>query len=299
MKTSRSLTLCGLLVSTAAYAQPSTANDPPVDPPVDPAPAPVEPVPPPPPVVEVKPQPTTVVVAPAPDGEVPERYRNAGLLFNLNNVFVAPGVLGGWQGFGFGAQKTLDSGSSIRVGLELARQTDPVNVVKTTRTNGMDIVTSYDLQLPASGFTGQHAVAVVLDWVKPLTTRNIAPYMGPGVFAGYSRGTLSYTDDLTVTDQVTEIDNTSQSYTVGVRGIFGVNWRINERFSLFAEYHLAISIVEWQSDTTSTTTNNTAIANPGMEAASSRVETELRETRWLNLDTGLGQGGSLGLVAHF
>lgn len=305
MKTTR-IALCGVLV-TAAAAHAQTAPQPTTPTPAPtpaPAPAPVEtpppveaPPPPPPTVVEVRQEPKTVVVTSAPqdDGEIDERYRNAGLLFNLNNVFVQPGVLGGWQGFGLGIQKTLGSGNVARLGLELARATDPVNIVKTTRINGMDEVVSYDLQLPSSGFTARHAAAAVLDVLKPLTQRTIAPYLGAGVFAAYVNSRLAYTDDLTITDQVTEVDNNSNTLSVGLRGILGVGWRIGERFSLFAEYHLNVNVVQWQSDHTQTTTNNTASGIP----ASNRVETEFRETRWLNLDTALGQGGALGLVAHF
>lgn len=296
MKTIK-LALCGVLATTAAYAQtPPQPAEPPVDPDPEPEPAPepapvVVPAPPP------APEPAPMVVAPRQvEAPMDERYRDAGLLFNLNNIFVQPGVLGGWQGFGVGLQKKLGSGNTARLGVELARSTDPVNIVKTTRTNGDMVVTSYDLQLPGSGFSGQHAAAAVLDVLKPLTQRSIAPYLGAGVFASWVRRELAYTDDLTITDQVTEVDNSSTTLALGLRGIVGVGWRLNERFSLFAEYHLSIDAIAWQSDHTSTTTNNTAAMGP---AASNRVETEFRETRYFNLDLGLGQGGALGLVAHF
>lgn len=307
MKSTR-IALCGVLVSTAAYAQPAQPGQPPApqptpaptgapaEPPVE-EPPPVETPPPPPPPVETKVEPVKaeVVAQPTVQMEVDDQYRNAGLIFNLNNVFVQPGILSGWQGFGLGLQKKLGNGRIARIGLDLARQTDPVNIVKTTRTNGDMEVVSYDLQLPGSGFSSQHAVALVVDMVKPLTERTIAPYVGAGLFGAFATNRLDYTDDLTVTDQVTEVANSSTSYSIGLRGIIGVSWRIAERFSLFAEYNVSIDAIEWQSDHTETTTNNTA---SGM-AASSRVEAEFKETRWFNLDLGLAQGGALGLVAHF
>lgn len=300
MKSTR-IALCGVLVSAAAYAQPGPPTGQPPAPAGQPAEPPVEQPPPvetpPPPPVETKPEPvkTEVVVQPTVQMEVDDQYRNAGLIFNLNNIFVQPGILSGWQGFGIGLQKKLGNGRIARIGLDLARQTDPVNIVKTTRTNGDMEVVSYDLQLPGSGFSSQHAVALVVDMVKPLTERTISPYVGAGVFAAFATNRLDYTDDLTVTDQVTEVANSSTSYSIGLRGIIGVSWQIAERFSLFAEYNVDIDAIEWQSDHTETTTNNTA---SGM-AASSRVEAEFKETRWFNLDMGLAQGGALGLVAHF
>ncbi len=302
--TSTRIALCGVLVTTAAYAHPGPpAGQPPApapapqpaEPPVE-QPPPVETPPPPPPVeTKVEPVKAEVVAQPTVQMEVDDQYRNAGLIFNLNNVFVQPGILSGWQGFGIGLQKKLGNGRIARIGLDLARQTDPVNIVKTTRTNGDMEVVSYDLQLPGSGFSSQHAAALVVDMVKPLTERTIAPYIGAGVFGAFSTNRLDYTDDLTVTDQVTEVANSSTAYSIGLRGIIGVSWRIAERFSLFAEYNVDIDAIEWQSNHTETTTNNTA---SGM-AASSRVEAEFKETRWFNLDMGLTQGGALGLVAHF
>jgi hypothetical protein len=293
------IALCGVLVSTAAYAQPAPpAGEQPAAPPADPVETPpAPPAPPPPPAVVVVQEPakTEVVVQPQVQADVDTEYRNAGLLFNLNNIFTQPGVLGGWQGFGLGVQKVMGNGKTMRVGIELARQTDPVNIVKTTRTNGMDEVVSFDLQLPGSGFSSQHAVAAVVDMIKPLTERTIAPYVGAGVFAGFSTSRLDYTDDLTITDQVTEVANSSTTFAVGIRGILGVAWKIGERFSLFAEYQLDVDAIEWQSDHTQTTTNNTVSGTP----ASNRVETEFKETRYFNLDLGLAQGGALGLVAHF
>lgn len=302
MKT-KLLTLGGLVVATAAYAQPAQPGQPgqpqtgaPAEPPVEQPPV-DQPPPPPPPPVETKPEPvkTEVVVQPQVQMEVDDQYKNAGLMFNLNNVFVQPGILSGWQGFGLGYQKKLANGRTLRVGLDLARTTDPVNIVKTTRTEGDMEVVSYDLQLPGSGFSSQHAVSAVVDMVKPLTDRSISPYLGAGVFASFATRRLDYTDDLTVTDQVTEVANSSTTYGIGVRGIIGVNWRMSERFSLFAEYALNLDAIEWQSDHTQTTTNN----NGSGMTASNRVESEFKETRWFNINMGLAQGAALGLVAHF
>lgn len=240
-------------------------------------------VPPPPPVATAPDDPVVVVELDEP---------TAGLLFNLNNVFTVGPILSGWQGFGFGYTRQLGA-MDLRVGLELARTTNPVNIVKTTQTNGTDVVVTYEVNAPA--FTSLHAAGLVLDVIKPLTDGKVAAYVGAGVTAGYSRTALGYTDDVTVVDQRVEVDNTSQAFGIGGRGIFGVNWRIKPRWSLFAEYQLGVSAVSWTSNHDSTTTENSASGTP----ATMRVESEYRETRWFNFDTGLGQGGALGLIAHF
>src|SRR5262249_7255576 len=159
------------------------------------------------------------------------KVKDTALLFDLNNVFTSGGVLGGWQGFGFGAQKKLRNGRIARLAVELSRVTDPVDIVKTTRTNGTMEVTSYDIQIPGSGWSAQHSVAVVLDMIKPLTDKKVAPYIGVGAVARYTDLRLSYDDEVTVVDQTTAVRNSSTSGSLGLRGIAGVSWKVSDAFT--------------------------------------------------------------------
>lgn len=296
----RILFACGVLCTSAvAFAQPSP-EDPgapaplPNTAPPEPAPTP-EPLPPaPPPTPEPAPPPPEPVHTPM-QTEASASAGQMALLFNLNNIFTAGTVLGGWQGFGVGVQRELGGNAFVRAGLNAFRVHDPVEIVKTTRVSGPMEVVGYELQLPSSGFSSQHGVSIVVDYAKRLTDRKLAPYVGGGVLGVLIDRRLSYTDDLTVTDQVTEVSNSMTTLSVGVRGILGVRWQLNTSFALFAEYAALLQIFTRDSSHDRTTLTSTATGMP----ASETVDREVVSTRWLDLDVGLAQGGSLGLIANF
>ncbi len=265
MRIPTSLTTCALL---GALSSSAFADDVPVPPPM---------------ATEPDPEPVAAV---------DEGDTSAGLIFNLNNFFTAGGWLGGWQGFGFGYTREMGA-MDLRVGLTLGRATNPVNVVKTTQTNGTDVVTTYEVNAP--GFTSLHNASAVVDMVKPLSDGKVAAYIGAGAAVSYSDMQLDYVDDVTVIDQRVEVDNVSRTLSIGGRGIFGVSYKVKPRWTLFAEYNLGVSVISWTSVHDATTTENSASGTP----ATMRVEQEYRETRWFNFGTGLGQGGALGLIAHF
>ncbi len=246
------------------------------------------------PAVEAPPEPEQPVVdepllAPAPAGGFGDRS----LLFNLNNVFQNATVLGGWQGFGFGAQTRVFGGLIGRVGFDFTRFSDPADIVKTTHQDGDQTTVTYEVQAPV--WTSIYTTMAAIDLLKPIRGRALEPYFGAGLLASYSRFALDYTDDLTVTDQVTDVHNVTSAVALGARGILGVAWRINPRFALFAEYHLQMEAVTWLSRHDQTTLENSASGTP----ATSRVTEEAQETRYFNLDVGLGQGAALGLAASF
>ena len=111
------------------------------------------------------------------------------------------------------------------------------------------------------------------------------PYVGAGLIASYSRYALDYTDDLTVADLVTDVNDVTSGVSIGARGIVGIGWRLNRRFTLFAEYQLALQAVTWLSTRDQTTMTSTASGTP----ATSQVTSESSETRYFNFDLGLGQ----------
>jgi hypothetical protein len=278
---------CGLLVcaGAGAFAQPVDPDEPaPI--PEAPPPPPTPPPPPPPP----EPARVTAEVEPAEasDGQM-------ALLFNLNNIFTSGAVLGGWQGFGIGLQRDLGGNAALRIGLDAFRVHDPVRIVKTTRVNGPMEVVGYELQLPGSGFTQQHGLSLALDYLKLMSAHKLAPYAGGGVFAFVVDRRLSYTDDLTVTDQETDVSRSATSLGLGVRGIFGARWRVSQTFSLFAEYGVIVQAFSRNSSSDRTTLTSTVTGMP----ASETVVRESTSTSWFDLDVGLIQGGALGVIANF
>jgi hypothetical protein len=168
-----------------------------------------------------------------------------------------------------------------------------VETVKNTTIVGSSTTVWYEVNPPA--WTSTYGVALAVDMIKPLAAAKVAPFVGVGVFAGYGRQSLQYTDDLTLTDFSTTVDNYRAATTIGARGVVGLSWRIHESFSLYAEYHLRVDAVTWSATRDRSTITDSSAGTP----ATSQTTSEHQETTYFNVDTALGQGGALGLIAYF
>lgn len=219
--------------------------------------------------------------------------RPYGLLFNLNNIFQVDEILEGYRGLGFGGQFNLDPTSAVRVGLSLTRFSDPVEVVKTTTTVGDEEIVTYELS-GTGGPTSEYSVAVSADYLMRFGTDYLAPYAGAGVFVVWSRDATQYTDDVTVPDQIRTVDEAEQNLGFGFIGTLGAEWRLHERFSIYAEYALGVEAVGWHSAHGTETIESTVAGS-----ATAQTKIERSSTRYLNYDLDLFQGASLGLIAHF
>ena len=217
-----------------------------------------------------------------------------GVLFSLNNIFQNSGFLSAYRGYGAGVQMNLDPSTAIRIGASLSHTSDPVTITKVTAKNGADTVVTYNLA-GTGGPTSTFGTSVGADYLMRLTSTAVAPYVGGGVRFDWLRSATTYEDDLTVPDQTTKVDNVNHTMALQGRGILGMEWRVHQRFSLYAEYNLGINLVQWISGDTKTTVENTV----GGVTGKSETKTEASETRFLNYDLGLGQGASLGVVGFF
>lgn len=247
-----------------------------------------------------------VRAAPVNDYEAPQAPRSAAarrdvgwdtpfaLLFDLHNIFQNPIILSSYQGFGVGGQYHLGPTTALRIGLDLARTTNPVNVTKVTTTTGSDQVVSYQLS-GTGGPTSMHSLAVEADLLMRLSRGAIAPYVGGGARFDWNRMATSFTDDVTTVDQVTNVDNRDQSFGMGLAGILGIDWRIHENFAFFAEYNLGVDLARWTSSRAETTVTNTA----GGVETTTQTKSEFDETRIFNYNLDLGQGAALGVIAFF
>lgn len=216
------------------------------------------------------------------------------LLLSLNNVLVNNAVLSGYRGMGLGLQFDLASQWAVRGAVDLSRATNPVRISKVTTTTGTDTQVDYTFQAP--GTTSQYSGTVGVDLIRRLGTRAMAPYAGFGVWADWTRQQTNYSDDISVVDQVTNVNNVYNSRGFGFEGVLGIAWRVHESISLFAEYALDLDVVRWTSTNNQTTVKSTA---SGLEASTRQTHSEDSETKWFNVDMSLGQGASLGLMAHF
>ncbi|MBI5511284.1 MAG: outer membrane beta-barrel protein [Deltaproteobacteria bacterium] len=284
-----SVTLAALFCGAPVGAQPASIEANPV---AEPAAAPT-----PPPVEAQKPE---VVAAPS---QAPAHASGAatvagsweptgGAIFSLFNILQNAPFLGSYRGLGIAGQYHLDPKSAVRLGVAFVRSSNPAVVRKNTTTEGGDEVVSY--QVTAAGPTSAFATVLAADYLMRLSTSSLSPYFGGGLTFGYSQSKTQYTDDLSVPQQVTSVDNGNKTSGFAIAGIGGVEWRLHERFSVFAEYNLSINLVQWNSDHQDTTVEDSSSGTPG----SSHTRSESETTRFFNVNLGLAQGGQLGLIVH-
>jgi hypothetical protein len=273
---------------TAAIASPALADEPT---PIPEPPTTVEPVPAPAPTPAPPPAPVVVKVdAPPAVGSRDRGWDTKhAVLFSLNNVLQVSSVLAEFQGLGIAMQMNRSSTRAIRGGVRLTRATTPQQVTKTTIQTGTDIVSTFEVE-PGSSF---YDVFASVDYLRRMTERRISPYTGAGLFLGYSQAGTSLDDDLTVADQLHTIEARDINIVAGVRGIFGVEWRIHDSFALFAEYALTVPIVSRRDSESTETLTDT------VNDASNQMTVETKTTSWFNFDVGLVQGASFGLAVLF
>jgi hypothetical protein len=150
-------------------------------------------------------------------------------------------------------------------------------------------VTTKSLARP-QGPTSTFGLTLGGDFLYRLLETALAPYAGGGLFVNYSSQARVFKDD-TMMDQVTSVNDLTTAFSLGMRGILGVSWRVHPNFSLFAEYSLNILI--FSSQTASTSTERTAMGE------TTSVKSSTPSSRIFEFSTGLSQGAALGVVVYF
>jgi opacity protein-like surface antigen len=219
-----------------------------------------------------------------------------GALFGLQNIFQNAGILAGYHNYGVGVQYHLTPSDALRVGLSLGRTANPVFETKSTTNVTNQAPTTQTTLTGTAGPTSTMDFGLGADYLKRLTLAELAPYAGGGLTFSYGQRTTAYEDKVTVANQVTKVNNQSSSYAVGLRGIFGIGWRLHKYLSLFAEYTLGLDLLNHAA-----TNNRQAVTVTAASGTATTTETVAKgsQSRVLNLDVGLSQGASLGLIAFF
>ncbi|MEZ4270537.1 MAG: outer membrane beta-barrel protein [Myxococcota bacterium] len=212
------------------------------------------------------------------------------LLFSLNNVLQNSQILSSHRGFGAGLRQHLAPNLALRYGARFSRTTNPVYYQETKTIAGGEETTTFQA-LGTGGNTTAFNLGGGVDGILLLATTVVAPYVGAGVDFDISRFETAYKDDASSVDRTTDVDNKTTSFTAGVSGILGAEWRIWEWFAVFAEYRLSVDV--FQNDRTRRTT--TLEDRSGGTAATTRTRVKNNRNRWLNAALGLEQGGALGL----
>jgi hypothetical protein len=225
------------------------------------------------------------------DGEWNTQY---GLIFTVPNVFrqsADPGVLNDFGG-GVGLQYTLAPQRALRFSVHLERESSPAGEQETTDLTTNTTTTSF--RAPTGLYTSAYDLDLGAMYVMRLASSAISPYLGVGGGLGYFQGARKYENDLDSTTTVFAVDNMTRTFALNAAGTLGVEWRMHRSVSLFAEYGLGMALVTHESAKNESSQTSKAT---GQVTAGSK--TEGSSTKFFNFDTGIGQGGQLGLVAFF
>jgi opacity protein-like surface antigen len=215
-----------------------------------------------------------------------------GLVFTFNNILVNGSFLSNYQNLGTAAALVLSEDLMIRGGVSLSRTHTPPQTTETTTNNAGAINKTYQY---AAGQTSSGSVTLRGDAVYRLLRNKVAPFVGGGPYVTVTHARQTSDDDVTVDNVVTSIRNRSTSFTAGVRGLVGAEWRVHANFAVFAEYQLAVDVIQYtNSDNTTTVSDKTT---------GSTVVNSTRVVRsvpaWFNASNTLSQGASLGLLVLF
>lgn len=218
-----------------------------------------------------------------------------GMLFSLQNVFTRSTILEGYGG-GVGLQYNLGPTTALRFTIDASRTSNPaverettLNVPATATSPGFSS-TIKELDVP-NGPTSTLDVGVSGSYLVRLGTAALAPYLGGGLSLGYSTEKVDY-DDNTDPANREVVDDLDRTFGVGLLGQLGLEWRVHRSLSLFAEYGVGVTAFSQ----TSSKLNHREYDSGVLQ---SEVKSESTRTRVFNFDTGLTQGGALGVVAFF
>lgn len=222
------------------------------------------------------------------DGAWSSKY---GMIFTLQNVFQnnSSAVIGDFGG-GVGVQYNLAPLRALRLHVSLSRASNDAYERETT-----DLVTGTTTKtfVSPTTFTSRYDVNAGASYLMRLTAAPIAPYVGIGAGLGYVQTAMKW-ENSTPAASVIDRDDMRRDLSLAAAGTLGLEWRVHKSLSLFAEYALGVDLVTWTSERTEQATTS---KTTGAVTAGTRVEGS--STKFFNFDTGLGQGGLIGLVAFF
>lgn len=212
-----------------------------------------------------------------------------GMLFSLQNIFTRQNILEGYGG-GVGLQYNLGPTTALRFAVDASRTSNPAYERESSYTTPTGSFTSKTLQVP-NGPTSTLDVGVSGSYLVRLGTSALAPYLGGGLSLGYATANTDYEDDTVPTSREV-VDDADRTFDVGLLGQLGLEWRVHRSLSLFAEYGAGVTAFSYTSSS-----YDHREYNGGTLLQSSKSEGT--QTKLFNFDTGLTQGGALGVVAFF
>jgi opacity protein-like surface antigen len=229
-----------------------------------------------------------------------------GIMFQAQNIFSdGNGFLTGYPGggAGVGVQYNLAPTTAVRLFANIGRDSNPVTETDftngtTTRTAinvpGPDGLSNVNAYRPTSTFD----VGLGATYLIRMTTSALSPYIGAGASLGYS-SRKSQWDGTVPGDLRYDTEDSASAYGLGGVGVLGLEWRVHKSIALFAEYGLNVNLFQKVSEKSNHTTQSVDFDGIPVADTTVTLKQESSHSRFFTFDTGLNQGGQLGLAAFF
>jgi hypothetical protein len=200
-----------------------------------------------------------------------------GILFTLPNLLQngGPDLINDFNGM-VGGQYNLTPDRGLRLGANISRTSAGITETKTptVTTKTVPLVTSaYGVNLG-----GQYMVR--------LGQAAVSPYVGAGGGLGFTQSNRVGQNEVPGT--ITKYDNYSRTWSIAAGGTAGLEWRVHKVISIYAEYQATLTLASFTSGQTKVTTDGVVT-----------TDATTSESHYLNLFTGIGNAGKLGIIAFF
>jgi opacity protein-like surface antigen len=219
------------------------------------------------------------------DGSWNTKY---GMIFELHSPLAVDQYLGDYQN-GIGVQYNLAPDRAIRATVSLARASDKPTEGETKVESGGVTTTTKTWTAPT--YTSIYDVNVGAAYIIRMGNAALAPYYGVGAGLGINLFNDDWENDITVPNQTTTRNQTDITLDLGAGALLGLEWRIHKVISVFAEYGVNLSLVNYERNKT-----EVEVKNAG---GTTTTTTKSSKAVFFNLDTGINTGAQLGLLAHF
>jgi hypothetical protein len=219
--------------------------------------------------------------------DVNEPVSDFSLLFNMNNIFRNTEFFSAYQGVGGGLMMSLSEKMALRFTLDFTRTAGLEKRGTTTYYQGSEVV-NVDKSFNDAG--SSNVLDLAADFLYFFSEGKVNPYTGGGLLVDWQLDTLKYTDDSNdFYDEI--VDNKTNTLMLGLEALFGIQWNVKPRISLFLEYGLTINVFETYKRTDSTITQDKV----GNTSAQNEEYTVRTGQSWFNMNLGLTHGGALGI----
>jgi len=213
------------------------------------------------------------------------------ILFEVANIFMNSQFFSGFrsaQGLEAGTMIHFNDDMAIRAGLGFYLSLPALMRETTTYFQGSEIINIDEQVFPDWKYLSATAA---VDFLMFLTKEKLNPYVGGGLFVSYYHQWFKGTDD--TDDYYDQIyDFSTNSLNIGLEAIFGFQWLLKQRVSIYLEYQMNLGIINYSNYYSSLITKDKL----GAGTAQNETVTQSDGNGVLNVSMGLTHGIRLGVA---